>query len=106
MSVRECYKNRVIFFPLFSQDLNLAEVKEAIIKEIMEYHEPKEPLHLDDKFNLRPVRVDSQQSKKDSDLILFIHSRNCEKGVLEKASTMNMNAKYYRNSEAAKKNKN
>ena len=71
----------VIFSPLFSQDLNLAEVKEAIIKEIMEYHEPKKPLHLDDKFNLRPVRVDSQQSKKDSNLILFIHNRTCEKQI-------------------------
>ena len=60
--------------------MNLAEVKEAIIKEIMEYHEPKKPLHLDDKFNLRPVRVDSQQSKQVSSLKLLLQSRNSEDG--------------------------
>ena len=92
------------FSPLYSQDLNLTEVKEAIIKEIMEYHEPKKPLHLDDKFNLRPVRVDSQQSKKDSNIILFIHNRICKtrRGIKEIASTIRMNAKYYQHSDPAK----
>ena len=69
------YKKRIIIPTLFFQDMNLAEVKEAIINEIMEYHEPKKPLHLDGKFNLRPVRVESQQSKQISNLNSYCRTK-------------------------------
>ncbi len=36
------------------QDMTLEQVKTEIVKEIMEYHEPKKPMNLG-KFNLKPV---------------------------------------------------
>ncbi len=47
------------------QDITLAEAKEAIIGEIMEYHEvPKKQPSLEDKFDLKPVMDDRVRVKE------------------------------------------
>ncbi len=44
------------FCRIYFQNLNLAQVKEVIMAEIMEYHEePKKQTQQSDKFNLKPV---------------------------------------------------
>ncbi len=44
----------MIFCIFTEQDMKLEQVKTEIVKEIMEYHEPKKTLNLG-KFNLKPV---------------------------------------------------